>query len=78
MSDFFQSAPQIGNTFTNDLFLQKFLQKHLPDEVLASVKPHLQHLGERACTDFLQFAADAEAHPPVHVPFDPWGRRIDV
>lgn len=78
MSDFYQSAPQISNTFSSDLLLQKFLQKRFPQEVRSAVEPHLRHLGERAATDLLRFAADAEAHPPVHIPYDPWGRRIDA
>lgn len=81
MSEFYQSPPRLQNTFKSDFLLQKYLQKYLqvnlPSEKYREVQEHLAHLGERAVTDMLEFAADAEAQPPVHIPFDPWGKRID-
>jgi alkylation response protein AidB-like acyl-CoA dehydrogenase len=37
----------------------------------------LQRFGERVATDILALGDAAEAAPPRHVPFDPWGRRVD-
>ena len=34
-------------------------------------------MGELAAGPMLEWADEAERTPPVHVPFDPWGRRID-
>jgi len=77
MKNFYQDGPSLSNTYRNDDTLQKFLKAILPPDLQTKALPHLDHLGERAVTDLWSWAADAEAHPPVHVPFDPWGRRID-
>jgi alkylation response protein AidB-like acyl-CoA dehydrogenase len=45
--------------------------------MLARIEPGLRHLGERAATDLLALGDAAEADPPRHLPYDPWGRRID-
>lgn len=76
-SEFFQDAPELGNQYRDDAALQAWLKAHLPAEVLKQITPGLERLGERAAGDMLAMAADAEAHPPRHVPYDPWGRRID-
>lgn len=75
--DFFQQGPQLANTWRNDSFLQDTLKRLLPAEVFAGIAPGLDAFGERAAGEMLDYAADAERHPPVHVPYDPWGRRID-
>lgn len=76
-SEFFQDAPELGNQYRDDAALQAWLKAHLPAEVLKQITPGLERLGARAAGDMLAMAADAEAHPPRHVPYDPWGRRID-
>ncbi|HKT32146.1 MAG TPA: acyl-CoA dehydrogenase family protein [Gammaproteobacteria bacterium] len=75
--EFFQDAPLLGNQYQSDAALQAWLKARLPAEILKEIAPGLQRLGERAAGDMLAMAADAEAHPPRHVPYDPWGRRID-
>src|SRR5690606_31657063 len=77
MKNFYQEGPQLSNTYRSDKLLQQFLKKHLPAEAQKEALSHLDHLGERAVTDMLSWANEAESLPPVHVPFDPWGRRID-
>lgn len=77
MKNFYQEGPGLQNTYDSDLVLQKFLKKALPEECQKAALPHLRHLGERAVTDMLAWAAESEAQQPLHVPFDPWGRRID-
>ncbi|HEX7675190.1 MAG TPA: acyl-CoA dehydrogenase family protein [Bdellovibrio sp.] len=77
MKNFYQDGPSLSNTFESDETLKKFLKKVLPADAQKEALPHLAHLGQRAVTDMLEWAQDAETHPPVHVPFDPWGRRID-
>ncbi|MGH8292300.1 MAG: acyl-CoA dehydrogenase family protein [Gammaproteobacteria bacterium] len=76
-SEFFQDAPLLGNQYRDDAALQAWLGARLPAEVLKEITPGLERLGERAAGDMLVMAADAEAHAPRHVPYDPWGRRID-
>lgn len=77
MKDFYQEGPALTNTYRSDLILNKFLKKVLPPECMKVAAEHLDHLGERAATDLLVLAQDAESHPPIHVPYSPWGRRID-
>lgn len=77
MKNFYQDGPQLSNTFRSDETLQKILKHLLPADAQKVALPHLEHLGERAVTDMLTWAEEAESQPPVHVPFDPWGRRID-
>jgi len=74
---FFQDSPHLTNTWDGDPLLRSLLAALLPRDVFRAITPHLRHLGERAASDLLPLAAAAEAQPPRHVPFDPWGRRID-
>jgi alkylation response protein AidB-like acyl-CoA dehydrogenase len=77
MSDFFQSPPTLGNQYDEDRVLRSWLRRVLPREMLAAVEPELRRLGERAVGDILALGEAAEADPPRHVPYDPWGRRVD-
>jgi alkylation response protein AidB-like acyl-CoA dehydrogenase len=45
--------------------------------MLVEIEPGLHRLGERAVTDIAAWGDAAEAQPPQHVPYDPWGRRVD-
>lgn len=77
MSDFFQAGPALGNQYEDDAVLQAWLRRHLPAAVLEVIQPGLIRLGARVATEFLAMAADAETRPPRHIPYDPWGRRVD-
>ncbi|HLN29397.1 MAG TPA: acyl-CoA dehydrogenase family protein [Gemmataceae bacterium] len=77
MSQFFQEGPQLANQYDDDRVLQSFLRRKLPSDVFTEIEPGLRRLGERAVTDILALGDAAEAAPPRHVPYDPWGRRID-
>lgn len=77
MKNFYQEGPSLSNTYRSDEILQKFLKQILPEEAQKAALPHLDHLGQRAVTDMLQWDQEAEANPPRHIAFDPWGRRID-
>ncbi|HET7921611.1 MAG TPA: acyl-CoA dehydrogenase family protein, partial [Gammaproteobacteria bacterium] len=75
--DFFQDAPRLANQYGDDALLRGWLRAHLPAAVLAELEPGLVRLGARAAGEMLEFAAGALAHPPRHVPYDAWGRRVD-
>jgi alkylation response protein AidB-like acyl-CoA dehydrogenase len=77
MSDFFQRPPRLGNQYDDDRVLRSWLRRVLPHEMIAEVEPELRRLGERAAGDILALGEAAEAEPPRHVPYDPWGRRVD-
>lgn len=75
--DFFQTAPQLKNQFTQDPLLSRYLKSKLPSDVYQSIHPELNSLGEKAAGIMLEWAIDAEKNPPQHVPYDAWGNRID-
>lgn len=75
--EFYQDAPELQNTFHGDPLLKSFLRSLLPKEMQPHVEKHLDHLGQRACTDLFQLSQQAEVEPPKHIPYSPWGQRID-
>lgn len=77
MSEFFQEAPSLKNQYTEDRLLQAYLHWRIPAMIMSNMTAHLKHLGQRAVTDMLAWADEAEKNPPKHVPYDPWGKRID-
>ncbi len=77
MRDFIQDGPGLKNQFESDHLLRSFLRWRLPQEMQGAIEPGLVNFGQRVVSDVLQMAERAEAHPPVHVPYSPWGRRID-
>jgi alkylation response protein AidB-like acyl-CoA dehydrogenase len=77
MAEFFQEGPTLGNQYDEDRVLRDYLRWKLPAAMLAEIEPGLRQLGRRAATDLLALGQAAEASPPRHVPYDPWGRRID-
>lgn len=77
MSDFFQSPPVLQNPYLNDPLIQTYLKRTLPTHLLMEIEPELKQLGTRVVHEIETLGIQAEAQPPVHIPFDPWGRRID-
>ena len=77
MSSFFQDPPRLGNQYDDDRVLRSFLRRNLAPQVLVDVEPGLRRLGARAAGEMIELAREAERAPPVHVPFDAWGRRVD-
>jgi putative acyl-CoA dehydrogenase len=78
MSEFFQIPPQLNNQYDADRTLKSYLEWKLPHQVLAEIQPELRRMGQRAITDIYHLGQAAEAEPPRHIPYDPWGRRIDL
>lgn len=78
MTDFFQTGPVLGNQYAEDRLLYSYLEWKIPANVLAEISPDLHALGERTVIEIYQLGLAAEAAPPRHIPYDPWGRRIDV
>jgi alkylation response protein AidB-like acyl-CoA dehydrogenase len=74
---FFQELPPPPDLYAVDRALHAELKRRLPADVATTMAPRLEALG-RATTDELPSLADeAERDPPRHVPYDPWGRRVD-
>ncbi|KAJ7353915.1 hypothetical protein OS493_031361 [Desmophyllum pertusum] len=74
---FFQEAPRLGNQFSGDLFLQSYLKRILPSEVLQEIRPDLDHFGHRVATDINSMGRECELQPPKLEHFDAWGQRVD-
>jgi len=77
MSEFFQEPPTLGNQYDEDRVLRSYLKRKLPPDVLNDIEPELQRMGRRVITDIYQCSRAAESMPPQHIPYDPWGKRID-
>lgn len=77
MSDFFQTPPRLGNQYDEDRVLKTYLEWKLPSSMLTQIQPELHRLGQRVIEDIYKLGQEAEAFPPKHVPYDPWGKRID-
>jgi alkylation response protein AidB-like acyl-CoA dehydrogenase len=77
-SEFYQEAPRLTNQYDDDPLLGGYLRWRLPPGMLQEVEPALRRLGALAANEWLALDAVAEANPPHHVPYDPWGRRVDI
>jgi alkylation response protein AidB-like acyl-CoA dehydrogenase len=77
MSEFFQSVPALANQYQADRLLRAYIRAEVPAAFLAEGEKQLDRLGKRAAGDLFDLYNQAEREPPVHIPYDPWGRRID-
>ena len=77
MTEFFQAGPELCNQFDDDGLLRACLRRAVPAELLAEWEPGLRRLGQRAVSEIAALGNAAEASPPRHVPYAPWGRRVD-
>lgn len=77
-SEFYQEAPRLTNQYDGDPLLGGYLRWRLPPAMFSEIEPTLHRLGALAAGEWLALDAAAEANPPRHVPYDPWGRRIDT
>jgi putative acyl-CoA dehydrogenase len=76
-TEFFQSGPELSNTWQSDEYLQKYIKRVIPAAYLQDITHHLNSVGEKASCEWLRWSREAEAQKPVLTQFDPWGRRID-
>jgi len=74
---FVQAPPQLKNEFKEDIFLQDYLYTYFPAAHLQEIIPDLENIGERAVSEFLEWARDAEKNKPELIQFTSWGKRID-
>lgn len=77
MSEFFQTPPRLDNQYEEDRVLRSYLEWKLPQNVLVEIQADLQALGQRVVTELEQLSQTAESEVPRHIPYDPWGKRID-
>lgn len=78
MSDIFiQSAPVLGNQYREDAFLQAYLRRKLPAQVLGSIAPELDRLGDLAGGELYALQLADRLNEPTLVQWNAWGERID-
>jgi alkylation response protein AidB-like acyl-CoA dehydrogenase len=74
---FNQSAPELGNQYSDDRVLRSYLRRVLPGGMLAAIEPELVELGEMAGGELYHLQIADRLNVPVHTPWDAWGNRID-
>lgn len=75
--DFYQIAPNFGHPYLDDGILKEFLERTFAGKDLLFIQNDLERFGGRIISELEKLAIEAEAQTPIHVPYDPWGRRID-
>lgn len=75
---FFQPGPQLSNAFSTSFFLSMTLESFVPEDIFRDWQPRLTAFADRVLEQAHPQGRLAETHPPVHVPFDAWGNRIDL
>jgi alkylation response protein AidB-like acyl-CoA dehydrogenase len=74
---FFQEPPRPAHGYDGDPLLRELVARSIPPDALPAVEEELRHLGALAAGPLFDRQL-AERHlEPRHVPFDPWGRRVD-
>ena len=75
--DFFQSPPVFGNPYLDDKIFRNYLLRIIPEGFYSEIHEDLQRFAERVVHEMEPLARRSETYLPVHVPYDPWGKRID-
>ncbi len=82
---FFQDPPRLGDTFASDPMLGAHLDRTfgralghtVAPDALAAMTTELAELGQLAGGAMYRLQQADRTNEPVHVPWDPWGNRID-
>lgn len=76
-SDFYQEEATLKNTYENDPYLSAYIKRIIPDVYKKDITEHLNSVGEKAATSWLELSRRAENSKPKLEQFDAWGKRID-
>jgi len=74
---FYQTPPELGNQYVGDDVLRRYLRHTLPPDVLTSIEPELQELGELAGGELHRASLEERSDEPKLVQWDAWGKRVD-
>src|SRR5687767_10788793 len=78
VSGFLQTPPQLPDAWTSDPLLRESIAFHLGQDLFWEAVELFREMGRIATSpSTLALAARAEAEPPVHIPYSPFGERID-
>ncbi len=74
---FYQTPPELGNTYLGDDVLRRYLRHTLPTDVLAHVEAELTELGELAGGELYRESLATNREEPRLNQWDAWGHRVD-
>jgi alkylation response protein AidB-like acyl-CoA dehydrogenase len=74
---FYQTPPELGNQYVADDVLRRYLRNTLPADMLSSIEPELNELGELAGGDLYRQSIEQRRDEPRLEQWDAWGRRVD-
>jgi alkylation response protein AidB-like acyl-CoA dehydrogenase len=74
---FFQTPPELGNTYLTDDVLRRYLRNTCPPDVLARIESELTELGEIAGGDLYRESLTSYRDEPRLDQWDAWGHRVD-
>jgi len=74
---FFQTPPELGNTYSGDDVLKRYLRNTLPPDVLTQIEPELLAMGELSGGELYRDSLANYREEPKLEQWGPWGRRVD-
>ena len=74
---FYQDFPPAPDLYAVDRALHAELARRLPPEIAKKAAPRFEAMGRATANELPKLMVECEANEPVHVPYDPWGRRVD-
>lgn len=77
MTRFTQDLAPLPDLYEGDATLRAYLDRTLGEVGHKNAAPALEALAADVAGPLHDACVDAERHPPAHVPYDAWGRRVD-
>lgn len=74
---FFQTPPELGNTYATDDVLRRYLRNTLPADVFAIMEPELQAMGELSGGELFRESVATYSDEPTLAQWGAWGKRVD-
>src|SRR5947209_18978876 len=74
---FFQTPPDLGNTFDDDRMLRSFLARKVPGDARFPIERELREVGALSGGPLYKRALEEGRDEPKLVSWDAWGKRID-
>jgi len=74
---FLQDPPRLADQWRDDALLRSWLARTVDADALRAIEPELAEMGALAAGRLYELALAHRREEPEHVPYDPWGRRID-
>jgi len=76
--NFIQTAPEIIHPVKEEFYIDLLLRWLVNDKTAReAIYSDLEKFGDRLLNEVENWAKDAETHPPKHIPYSPYGERID-